>query len=262
MAEEKKNYIVVRDDGFVVHTKPMMRWKAEWLYRDAYYSVGDRGLRARYLEEYGNVVDVNDYMEWLWRLESESYHYITGVYDSFEKFERKVSLLLGDQPLRPQARQALEGLLDMVRELLQRPVEPRPLGPVPARYLELMCCDFEEMKEPRWFAYRDEQDYLYGVGVLEDSLLLWRQNNLSSGFIQMVIVRRDAGDKDVIAALANDNVAAGFLRRYGDAFRELLREHEKEMASRGYEDVVRKARLALAAADLLNAGRREEGVPA
>ena len=270
--EYRRDYAILRRDGLVVHTVPVTREEAWWLYQLAYKEIENREAKIRYLEEYGNVLDVEDYLERLGRLGAayaKIYNDIAGFYEGPEELRERVDGLLERENVSPGARQTVKELLDKIEDFYQEPVEPKPIGPQPVRYLELShrhvvfeCCgDREEVRPmPEWYAYEDVccRSY-YGISVFPDSLWLWRQ---PSWYVQAVVARRDVSDGDVVAAVANDGAVRGFLRRYGNTFRELLREYEEEMASRGYEDVVRKVKVVLAAADLLNAGRREEGVPA
>ena len=280
--EDRRSYIVVRPDGLAVHTKPITVREAGWLFWDAYNSVEDRSLRARYLGEWGNVLDVGDYLERLAQLmppkpNFKPYFYVLyfnvlGVYEGPRSYAEKVNWLLGLR-LPPGARravgQALEELLGKIEEFAREPVEPRPIV-APVRYIELpywhgtldpggWVKDVEP--QPEWHAYEEPcSEACRGASVFPDSLWLWLQPRW---YVQAVAVRRDAPDGEVVAALANDNLVQAFLGQHGNAFRELLREHEKELTDRGYDDVIRKAKLALAAVELLGAGRREEeGVPA
>ena len=270
MQEERKSYVILRDDGLVVHTKPITREEAEWLFFEAYKGVRDRRARIRYLKEYGNVLNVSEYADFLERLDLILYYNVVGIYGDHEEFEGRVRSLLNRGETSPEVRLALEGLLDKVEDFLQRPVRPRPIGPRPVRYLEMegrhVTLDGSSGREevtprPMWYEYdcgESSCDDSYGISVFKNYLWLWREYE-DDDATYIVAVRRDAADKDVIAALANDNDVQEFLRENADDFRELLREHEKVLIDKGYEDVVRKAKLALTTLVLLDAGRREEG---
>ena len=288
--EERRSYVILRFDGLLLHTRPITEDEAKWLFWEAYSApfIG-REARVRYLEEYGNVMDAGEYLE---RLSPEIRRVIFYVvsYDPsspIEEFKKMLNRLLRLRGLSPEERRLVREFADRVGEFLRKPIEPKPIGPQPVRYIEMEgrhaifvgCCDdavgpdgnvYGVEPRPEWHAYvRDAyvRGAARGVSVFRDSFWLWDQSISYTGiggFTRAVAVRRDAGDKEVVAALANDNVAAEFLKQYGDDFRELLRENEAEMVDRGYDDVIRKAKLMLAAADLLTAGRHseEEGVPA
>ena len=273
MPEEERSYVIVRHDGLILHTKPITFDEAWWLYLYAYSAefIG-RGARIRYLEEWGNVMDAGDSVDYLrQQLEQLGYgpYHIGSIYRDLEGFIEKVGRLLRLRRLPPEVRQLVKELADEVRDFLKKPVEPRPIE-APVRYLELSRRHVrlgpdgavrEVEPRPEWHAYEEpcrSSDLCHGVSVFGDSFWLWRQKMYGVGFVQVVVVRRDVDDKEVVAALANDNDVQEFLRRNADAFRELLRESEEEMVSRGYGDVARKARLVLATYELLTAGRREE----
>ena len=270
MPGKRRSYVILREDGLLLHTKPITEDEAEWLYQDAYSAKFlDRESRARYLAEHGNVLDVGEHLELLKQMSQKLYFYITGVYKDRRELERRVSWLLDDPWVGPEAAQVIEELLDKIEDFLQRPVRPRPIGPRPVRYFEmegrhvrLECCS-NELKDvvprPEWHAHKEFCCELYhGISVFPDSLWLWFQ----SAHTYAVAVRRDAPDREVVAALANDGAVQGFLRENADGFRQLLREREAELIDKGYEDVVRKAKAILTTLELLNAGRREEELPA
>ena len=287
--EKKRSYVILRFDGLLLHTKPVTEDEARWLFWDAYSAefIG-REAKIRYLEEWGNVLDASEYLE---RLPPEIRRVIFYVisYDPsspIEGFKKALSRLLRLKGLSPEDRRLVREFADRVGDFLREPIEPKPIGPQPVRYLEMEgrhaifvgCCDdavgldsnvYGVEPRPEWYAYTRDmyvRGAARGVSVFKDSFWLWDQSISYTGiggFTRAVAVRRDVDDKEVVAALTNDEVAAEFLKQYGDDFRELLREHEAEMASRGYDDVVRKAKLVLATAQLLTASRHsEEGVPA
>ena len=110
---------------------------------------------------------------------------------------------------------------------------------------------------PEWLLYGEG----LGVSVFRDSFWLWARATRLIGvgsLFRALVVRRDASDEDVIAALAGDEEAARFVGAYADDFRQLIGGAEDELRERGYGDVVRRAKAILAAAALLTAGRREE----
>ena len=265
MPEKRRSYVILRDDGLVIHTKPITWEEAWWLYQYAYSAKFlDRRARARYLSEYGNVMDAGEYLKRLKILHAGLYYIILGLYGGPDRFAEKVGRLLERGDVSPGARQTLEELLDRVEEFLRKSVEPRPLGPRPVRYFEMSHRHItlgpdgtlrEADPKPEWYACKEFCCELYhGVSVFPESFWLWFQ----SANTYVVVVRRDISNGDVVAAVASDTAVQGFLRENADAFRELLRENEVELASRGYGDVVRKAKVVLTTPDLLDAGRREE----
>ena len=265
MPEERRSYIVFRDDWLVVHTKPMTWNEAWWLYyayRGTY--VRDRRLRARYLEEWGSVLDAEDYVRQLRQLDV----YLPGVYEDPWKFEAKVELAVARENPPPEARRAARELAARVGELYRRPVETRPLDPRAVMYVERPGSyvaretggGARAAPEAEWQAYVVGFLFAYGVSVFRDSFWLWEEG----GGVRAVAVRRDAGDEEVIDAVARDGLVLWFLGRTAEHFRDVISRREAEMKRRGYEDVVRRAKVILAAAGLLTAGRseEEEGVPA
>ena len=269
----KSSYVIVRDDWFVIHTKPITWEEAEWLYRGAYSTwFLDRAARARYLGEWGNVLDVSDYAERLRQLGVDLPG--IGIYGGPAWFMEQLGLPLGNPRLGPGARRIVEELLDKTKEFLRRPVEPRPIE-APVRYLELSHRHVmlasgpdgivrEVEPKPEWHAYVVDIVFDYGVSVFNDSFWVWAQSSKTYA----VAVRRGADDREVINAVLNDGAVQGFLRwflgEFDKDFRQLIREREAELVDKGYDDVVRKAKVILTTIDLLTAGRyrEEEGVPA
>ena len=275
--EDRRSYIVFRPDGLVIHTKPVTRDEAEWLYRYAYKDVEDRAARIRYLEEWGNVMDVSPLVE---RLDKFSccadlgvYNGIAGFFESPKKFQARVDKafkwvpILGLLKEMPEARQILDEFLGRLEDFLREPVKPKPIT-APVRYLEVPnehvafsgdgAVEEAELR-PEWRAYKNDFIFIHGISVFRESFWLWERAFTPA---RVVVVRRDVDDRELVAAVANDNMVQGFLGQHGNNFRELLREHEAELVDKGYEDVVRKAKAVLTTADLLNAGRREEALPA
>ena len=274
MPRERRSYVILRDDGLLLHTKPITEGKAKWLYQIAYKEIENREAKIRYLEEYGNVLDVEDYVEQMRQLGADPY-YIIGVYEDPDYFMKKVDGLLGLRNLQPEARQLIREFADRVREFLQKPVEPKPIV-APVRYYEmygrhirfdLPDIDLEVVTpRPMWYGYVCGDpcyDVSYGISVFKNYLWLWGQ--YEDDRTHVVVVRRNVNDRDVVAALVDDDDVMSFLRENADDFRELLREREKELIDKGYEDVVRKVKVILTTLDLLDTGRREEeeeGLPA
>ena len=269
---EERSYVIFRYDGLLLHTKPITREEAWWLYQDAYSaSYLDRESRARYLSEWGNVMDLQGYAGAA-RPSGALYVLLIqleNIYPDRGTFEEKVSWLLGHEDLQPQDRQLLEEIAGKMMEFLARPVEPKPLGPLPVRYLEMPYPHVELGRRRRaakrttpkaaWLAYaRVLQHLSYGISVFEGSFWLWRQ----AGGTEAVAVRRDAGDEEVIRAVLDDGAVQAFLDMTAEYFRQVINEHEAELIDEGYADVARKVKVILAMLELLKAGRREEGVPA
>ena len=270
MPEEKKSYVILRFDGLVLHTKPITEGEARWLFLKAYSArfIG-REARVRYLEEHGNVMDASEYVERLRQL-GLGFYYTLGIYRDPEELVKDVSILLGDPQLPPGGRQALEEFLGRIEEFLARPVEPRPIT-APVRYLELPHPHVRLGKDgavqeadpkPEWHVHEDAccGELYYGISVFRDVVWLWFQSSL---YAYAVAVRRDAPDRDVVAAVANDRAVWEFIRESADSFRQLIREREADLIGRGYDDVVRKVKVMLTTFELLNAGRRgEKALPA
>ena len=268
--EERRSYVILTHDGLVLHTKPITREEAEWLLNYAYKDVKNRSLRARYLAEWGNVLDASVCVDQLKILHAGLYFNVLGVYEGPDEFTKRLNQPLRRWHLSPEDRriikQIFRELLGKVRDFLREPVEPRPIGPLPVRYYEMPYMHVtynrssgreDVVPRPEWYAYNYViccVDY-YGISVFPDSLWLWRQ---SRWYVQAVVVRRDASDGDVVAALANDAAVQGFLKQHKEFFKELLRETEAELIDKGYGDVARKVKVMLAAYELLTAGRHEE----
>ena len=268
--EKKRSYVILRLDGLLLHTKPVTEREADWLYRYAYSApFVDRESEVRYLSEWGNVIDVYDYLERLWRLERDLYYNITGVYEDPGEFEESAGRLLRRGDLQPGARQVIEELLGKARDFLARPVEPKPIT-APVRYYEslnLLVAPglhgiIKVRPERLPYSRIDRSLDFYGIGVFRGSLWLWGREVTVTERNMAVIVRMDVDDRELVAAVANDGAVRGFLRWNADAFRELLRESEDELIDNGYEDVVRKVKVMLTTLSLLSAGRREEALPA
>lgn len=290
--ETKKRYIIIRDDYLLLYTKPITREEAEWLRRDAYweledenYNYLDRWDRARYLEEYGNVIDVDDYIHEIDSLTcTEEYDDLpcydisplAGVYNSLEELEERLASMYNNEELEPKYRRAAkevaDELLAKVRELMERPVKPRPAA---ARYFERASPhvevnrytgEFERIEpQPEWYAYEllwdipREVKALYGISVFPGEFWLYAETR--KPFFG-VAVRRDASIEEAIEALAKDGPALLFFKIYGQAIKELLDEHEDEMRRKGYGDVVDKARALLEAAEEIIKKRRKKSANA
>ena len=272
--EERKSYIIVRVDGLAIHTKPITRKEALWLEGAYAARFVNRESRARYLSEWGNVIDLGENVrrlaQQLERLGYGAHFGILGVYGGPDRFMEKVDWLRGLKNLPPEARRALGELLDRLEDFLRRPVEPKPVE-APARYLEMPdmhvvfeCCS-DRVKDvvprPEWYAYHGYGFLgIHGISVFKDSLWLWQQ---TSWYVQAVAVRRDVDGREVIDAVLKDEAVQGFLKEVKDEYvRRLISEHEKELREKGYENAVRKVKVILATLDLLTAGRREEALPA
>ena len=260
--EERRSYILVRDDGFVVHTKPITREEAEWLYY-AYEEVEDRDLRARYLAEHGNVLDVSEYLERLEQMSQKLHFYITRVYKDRQEFEMRVSWLLSDPWVGPEAKRIVEELAGKIEEFLARPVEPKPVV-APVRYIEMgrphVTLDSSSGREevtprPELYAYvedsRSSLGSMYGVSVFRGEIWLWSQHFKS--FVQAVIVRRDATDGELVDAMLRDEAVQGFVKGNAKKFEEVISKLEDRLRVTGREDALRKAKVILTTLDLLSA---------
>ena len=268
--EKRRSYLVVRSDGLIIHTRPVTDYEVWWLGVLAYYDIESRDARARYLSEWGSVLDVSGYVE---RLEQQlrqqgynPYYGVTGAYKDPDEFAEKVSWLLRGLP--PGARQTLRELLDRVEEFLRRPVEPRPID-APVRYLERPYGHFEPdphggartFPKSDWHAFVYHDLWYYGITMFRDSFLMWRQQVIGTartprGYVWAILVRRDAADRDLVAAVASDDAVREFLGENASHLEEVIRENEERMRREGYDDVVRKAKIVLTTAELLTAGHR------
>ena len=271
MSEEKRDYIIFRDDWFVVHTKPITEKEARWLLEKAYYQRADRKLRARLLGQWGVVIDLTP-----WPLPPKVLEQFVGIYANPDDLIAAVGNAVFDPERAPLERKFLAGLVAKLNELARAPVEPSPLEvslkPAVARYTKLNhrhvvwdVNEGEEYTEPHanWYAYEFGPGLelnLYGISVFghRHRFWLWRQTSST----EAVIVRRRASANELASALARDPKAAEFLRRHASVFARLIDEHEDELREAGYDDVPEVARTALRLAG--NAARRseEEGVPA
>ena len=259
--KEKKSYVIVRDDGLVLYTKPVTLDEARWLLDDAYYSVESQEARARYLAEWGNVLDIANYVG---RLRQLGINLPGSIYDSPALLVEAVGLRLDYPWAGPEARQTLEELLGKIEEFLSRPVEARPVD-APARYYETpnMRVEFDlkgivqKIKpRPEWYACKEICcGDCYGVSVFKDSFWLWERDRMMA---RAIVVRRSASDDEVVGAVLKDEAVLWFLQKDAGYFRDIIREREEEMRHWGYEDVVGKAKAILALAALLDAGRRDE----
>mgnify|MGYP001770793076 CR=1 FL=1 len=265
----RQRYAILRPDGLLLHTKPVTKEEAWWL-EDAYsaWFLG-RDLRIKYLSEWGNVLDVKDYLE---RLEQHGIIIIDGrIYGDPARFVEELRLLYYDSQLGAGAKRVAKELLDRVEGFMREPVRPTPIA-APVRYLETPYLHFGHVSgpsgtvqrvrpRPEWLAHRENRGLdRYGISVFEGSFWLWWQHGAKT---RAIVVRRGADDGEVISAVASDGAVLGFLKWFlaenGDAFRDIIDEHEAEMVGRGYGDVARKAKIVLATYKLLNAGRSEEG---
>ena len=281
MPGEKKSYIVFRREGLVVYTKPVTREEAEWLLKEAYSKFKRIDVKARYLGQWGSVLNVASAVgvkhgdEWLqrWGLDKE----LAGVYAGREELMSKIYKIAGEASSAT-LRRELRKLARAIDELLQRPPEPkrlerRPRQPPPAlkyaewqtRHVRRYKWDEKERVTPRpeWYAYRAEGSdgrRMHGISVFRDSFWLWRQEGTST---EAVIVRRGASLEELSAALAGDPEAAEFLLSHAGDFARLIDAAREEMERRGLGDLARTAKRILGLSAIVARGRREEeGVPA
>ena len=276
--ETKRRYIIIRDDYYLLYTKPITREEAEWLRRDAYMDLEDENYihlhrwdRARYLEEWGNVLDVEDYIHEIDSLTcTEEYDDLpcydisplAGVYGSLEELEERLASMYNNKELEPKygraAKEVADELLAKVRELVERPFEPRLAA---ARYIERASPhvkvnrytgEFEGVEpQPEWYAYRlvwdvlpREVNALYGISVFPGEFWLYAEDRYRP--FSGVAVRRDACSEEAAEALTKDGPALLFFKIYGQSIKKLLDEYEDEMRRKGYGDVVDKARALVA----------------
>ena len=266
----RRIYAILRDDGLLLHTVPVTEDEALWLLSAAYKSVKSRDLRIRYLSEWGSVMDAANYLELVERLPVKIGETLEGIYRPRHFLER-VAWHARIPWLTAEARQALEEFVERAEDFLRRPAEPKPVA-APVRYYEMPRRHVTLASGPRgtaarsvrprpeWFAYVTTLGVNpYGVSVFRDSFWLWRQyEDELMVEVHAVVVRRDVSDGDLVAALAGDEAAQGFLRNNAVLFRQVMRARGEELGKLGYGDVIRKINVILGAAELLSAGRREE----
>ena len=269
--EERINYIVFRDDGLIIHAKPITWHEADWLFNNAYNGIDDRDLRIKYLSEWGNVLDAEDFavvMDRLKQIDADLYydiHYsLPLISASADDFNARLNRVLRRKNLPPEVRQALEDVANKVNEFLQRPVEPISLDALPARYMEtpyghLQYSGGKEhtVPEAEWFAFmepecKDSCVGERGVSIFKDAVWLWKQEFLGTRS-QVVVVRRDVTKDEAVEAILNDSVALGFLKENVEVFKKIIDENEDKLRSLGYGDVVDKVKelIAVAAAQQL-----------
>ena len=263
MAKGRRSYVILRHDGLLLRTRPVTEEEAERLYREAYYRVKNRDLRARYLAEQGNVLDLGKYTGQT-KTPGPGF-YPTGIYGSPSEL---VKGLAGSSSYKQKNfKGSAAGLDEIVKEFLRRPVRPAPFNGLQAvRYYEMgrehfmrlvICCGkFIERTTPKakWFAYVSRSYDLYGVSVFRDSLWMWRQFAITyeQVAVEAAVVRRDATDREIIDAVLNDDAVVEMINWYADPFNEVINKSEERMRREGYEDVVEKAKLLMAASLLLN----------
>ena len=275
----RRSYLIFRRDGFVLHTKPVTEERARWLLEEAYYKVPSLELKKKYLNQWGNVLDLTGekWIEW-WGLDQV----LSGVYASKEELLARAREAAKDDKAMAESRtfwQRLEELERALDEFLQRPVEPRrlerrPRQPPPAlryvvmrgfrhvRWSRLQHVEYLVPK-PEWHVkVVDEDGNDYGISVFGNTFWAWRQE-AGSGNVEAVIVSRLAAPEEVAAALLANDEALEFVRKYARTFAGLLGAGRKAMKE-DFKDVADAAEAILATA-LLSPGRRgeeEEGAPA
>ena len=295
--EERRSYVVLRLDGLLVYTRPVAEREALRLLHVGYGKAADREAVKKGLAEWGDVFDVEDAMYQLvasrWGRAEAEYAIqglrivvtrdLAGIYVDPDDLSARLADVLVEGPLLSIYGQPTRELVSRVDEFVRqrwRPAQPEGAGPA-ARYVlkrnwaVVRLCRVRlwgsavdaECATPRarWHDYdlalEDEalrRVAMYGISVFGREFWLWRQTNN----VEAVVVRRDVDDKEVAAAALADEAAQEFLGRSAEYFRVLVDDNEDELKRRGYEDVVRKAKIALTAAELLNAGRRGEELPA
>ena len=266
-----QSYVVFRRDGFIVHTKPISKERAEWLLNKAYYSFASAEVKAKYLNQWGSVLNVADAVglmygdKWLrrWGLDDE----LAGIYADEGELASKISKMIEEADsatLRRELRRLARGL----EEFLSKPPKPqrlerRPRPPPPAvRYFRTVYPHVRWSKlwhvtyyvpKPEWHArvLDESSDEEYGISVFSKTFWLWRQTS-DPDDVKAVIVRRGAGADEMLAALINDAKAAEFLKEHGGRFLQIVNKNEEAMRKAGYEDVVDAVRALMVALSLLS----------
>ena len=263
---ERRSYVIVREDGFVVHTKPIGERRAEWLLREAYYMLGDRDLRARYLSQWGNVINIDA------QAPQDVLKRLAGLYRDPDELLRRLADTLHEERFA-QLRQQLEGLYVKLRKFLEERVEPRPLERPERPALAYAVMDtahvfiddiegkVSTLPRADWHALTYDSAgagpiNVYGISVFRDAFWFWRQrggHRMATSDVEAVVVRRNADDKDLISALVDDPAAAKFLKVKGEIFAVLIDRNAARLKEAGYEDVAKKAKNILKMAELLTA---------
>ena len=296
--EERRSYVVLRLDGLLVYTRPVAEREALRLLHVGYGRAADREAVKKDLAGWGDVFDVEDAMYQLvasrWGRAEAEYAIqglrilvardLAGIYvDPGDLSARLADVLVGGPLLSiyGQPARELAGRVDEFVRQRWRPAQPEGAGPAARYVLKRRWAVVRLCRVRLWGSAVDAecatprarwQDYnlaledealrrvaMYGISVFGREFWLWRQTSN----VEALVVRRDVDDKEVAAAVLTDGAAASFLGRSAEYFRVLVDGDEDELREKGYADVVRKAKVALAAAALLTAGRREEdGVPA
>ena len=252
MAEEKRSYLVLRPDGFIVYTKPVTYEEAEWLHSGAYYDVADRSARGEYLNQWGSVLDLAARRQWEQQLINIVEYYIgDGVYADPYIVRERIELLLNDFGWQ-RYKDSLWWLRTEIDDLLRRPAEPArhegPSEPSMAREVIDGRSAEREGSQDRGHG-RDSTDSAartdgsrggrLEADVLRDVIWPWSQ----VGSVEAVIARRDRAEDELGPALAGgSNVAETGAE--GEA--------RLELAAGGYEKTLRKTRRG-------NAANREKG---
>ena len=279
----RRSYLVFREDLFVVHTKPVTEERARWLLEEAYYKVPSLELRKRYLNQWGNVLDLtgDKWIEW-WGLD----RVLPGVYTSKEDLLARAREAAKDDEAMARSRRfrrRLEELEKALDEFLARPVEPKrlerhPRQPPPAlRYV--MMRDFLHVRwskwqqeeylvpRPEWYTYHNYSFLgIYGISIFSGTFWLWRQQELKIGGTEAIIVRRGATFEELASALFENGDASQFLQKHDRLFVDLIRKRENDMERSGYGDIARSVKhlVVLSALASPRRGREEEeeGLPA
>ena len=262
---DRRDYVVFRPDLLVVHTKPITEGRARWLLEKAYYSFVNTDVRAKYLAQWGNVLDLTGDKGWIswWGLG----RMWTGVYASGEDLIAKVAETLNDDILEKDTdwlRRRLKYLIGELDEFIRRPVDPRPLErrprpPVPLiRFVKMSRPhlrwnrrDVEYLvPKPEWYVYENHDGAYYGISAFSGTYWLWMQQYPIKS-VDALIVRRDASPDEILVALANDANAVDFLKTHGEHFLRVINDKEDDIKKAGYGDVVDLVKSIMVAASLV-----------
>ena len=203
------NFIIVREDKFVLHTKRISLERAKWLLNEAYKSVDSRVLKESYLRQWGNVWRP-DHLRW------DAVDQLVGIYVSKEGFLLKASEVVGKK------------MLKNFEEFLSKPIEPKkferhprpPIQPPPMRYVVLYdhvrvknydefytvpkAREYNRLLIDLWFSYFDYA----GISIFKKTFWLWYEHmyeyyNNKYDRLEMrdeyhtLIVRRDLSPSEV-----------------------------------------------------------------
>mgnify|MGYP001772838942 CR=1 FL=1 len=241
MAEEKRSYVVVRPDGFIIYTRPITYEEAVLLY-NAYYDVPDRAARAAALGQWGDVIDLAARRQWEQQLIDIVEYYIgTGVYADPYIVRSRLEWVLNDFGWQTYKSDLwwLKTEIDAI--VLERSAKSAGRERPP----EQQSREGEKREEPQGRERgRDSTDSAaradgssgsrLEADVLRGVIWPWSQ----AGGAEAVIVRRGRAEDEVGPALADGSNAA----ETGEEG-----EEQMELAAGEYEKARRRARRGSAA---------------